>query len=261
MGKSKEVLGTQLSHEQRQRCGEILQTIWGIRGQQEHQNIDLRFFHSWQQGDRYGRESGWRGSCAKASPKRFCDQLNVVICGWKYGTVLRPHACGCQHHSYHSYVHRFWERTCKGTFQGSSQRTLQGFPITIHGAEKLDTLAEIPEPKKKPAKKTLGESILAKCYPYEIAWHTRQPKEPKRARGSCSEKKGAREPKWRSQQLFGTRRWRPGCLPHRAFIISERPLWPSSCEPQLEVTQSQSQNQSPSPSQTLRLMDWNFFTS
>lgn len=263
MGKSKEVLGTQLSHEQRQRCGEILQTIWGIRGQQEHQNIDLRFFHSWQQGDRYGRESGWRGSRAKASPKRFCDQLNVVICGWKYGTVLRPHACGCQHHSYHSYVHRFWERTCKGTFQGSSQRTLQGFPITIHGAEKLDTLAEIPEPKKKPAKKTLGELILAKCYPYEIAWHTRQPKEPKRARGSCSEKKGAREPKWRSQQLFGTRRWRPGCLPHRAFIISERPLWPSSCEPQLEVTQSQSQNQSPSPSpsQTLRLMDWNFFTS
>lgn len=44
-------------------------------------------------------------------------------------------------------------------------------------------------------------------------------------------------------------------------IISERPLWPSSCEPQLEVTQSQSQNQSPSPSQTLRLMDSNFFTS
>lgn len=188
-------------------------------------------------------------------------QLNVVICGWKYGTVLRPHACGCQHHSYQSYVHRFWERTCKGTFQRSSQRTLQGFPITIHGAEKLDTLAEIPEPKKKPAKKTLGELILAKCYPYEIAWHMRQPKEPKRARSSCLEKKGAREPKWRSQQLFGTRRWRPGCLPHRAFIISERPLWPSSCEPQLEVTQSQSQNQSPSPSQTLRLMDWNFFTS
>lgn len=194
MGKSKEVLGTQLSHEQRQRCGEILQTIWGIRGQQEHQNIDLRFFHSWQQGDRYGRESGWRGSCAKASPKRFCDQLNVVICGWKYGTVLRPHACGCQHHPYHSYVHRFWERTCKGTFQGSSQRTLQGFPITIHGAEKLDTLAEIPEPKKKPAKKTLGELILAKCYPYEIAWHTRQPKEPKRARSSCSEKKEPENP-------------------------------------------------------------------
>ena len=160
MGKSKEVLGTQLSHEQRQLCREILQMIWGIRGQQEHQNVDLKVFHSSQQGNPYGRESGWRGSCAKASPKGFCDQLNVVICGWKYGTVLRRHACGCQRHSYHSQVHRFWERTCKGTFQRNSQRTLQGFPIIIHRAEKLDTpiaspadVPEIPEPKKKPAKK------------------------------------------------------------------------------------------------------------
>lgn len=160
MGKSTEAIGTQLSHELRQRCGEILQTIWGILRQQEHQNVDLKFFYSWQQGDWYGRESGWRGSCTKASPKRFCDQLNVVICGWKYGTVLRPHACGCKCHSYHSQAHTFWERTCKGTFQRSSNRTLQGFPIIIHRAEKLDTpiasptdVPEIPEPKKKPAKK------------------------------------------------------------------------------------------------------------
>ena len=160
MGKSKKAIGTQLSHEQRQRCGEILQTIWGIRGQQEHKNVNLKFFYSWQQGDQCGRENGWRGSCAKASPKRFCDQLNVVICGWKYGTVLWPHACACNRHSYHSQAHRFWERTCKGSFQRSSHRTLQGFPIIIHRAEKLDSpiasptdVPELPEPKKKPAKK------------------------------------------------------------------------------------------------------------
>ena len=52
--------------------GECLQTIWGPCGQQDHRNADTELCDTCQQGDWYGRQSGWRGSSAKGPARRFC---------------------------------------------------------------------------------------------------------------------------------------------------------------------------------------------
>ena len=91
----------------------------------------------------------WKGmkwKLCKRAAKRFCDQLDVVVCGWRYGTALQSFAGGCQFGSNRSQIHRFWERTCKGnwtrtwttTLQRIWLRTCKNFHLVIYMAEKSD---------------------------------------------------------------------------------------------------------------------------
>ena len=65
--------------------------------------------------------------------------------------------------------------------------------------------------------KTLGEFRLAKSYPNKIAWHVRQKRTKDRQKPPLM-KKGAREPKRRSQRLFAFLALEAWLSPHCAFI-------------------------------------------
>ena len=73
---------------QGQRGGEMLQTIWGLRRQQHHQNADSELFYACQQGDRYGHQRGWRGSSAKG-PAVACWRLSMLHWSQPSTSILR----------------------------------------------------------------------------------------------------------------------------------------------------------------------------